>query len=140
MSAIADIRSDNKEIASLEEIANIMYDRNDLIRANDYIRYSLDCANDYKSRARVGRLAALQHRITTAYQRETEEQESHLHRLFIVLSLIVLLVIGILVFSAVQNRKLRLSRAAAAGRPVSATAGRGPRHCGTGGIYPCLER
>lgn len=111
LSAIADVKIHNKEIASLEEIANIMYRKNDLKRANEYINYCLNCANEYKSRVRVGRLADLQHKITAAYQQETDEQSKDLHVYFIALISIVILLLLTLVFIFFQNRKLRLNKA-----------------------------
>lgn len=111
LSAIADVRTHNKEIASLEEVANIMYHQHNLKRANEYINYCLNCANEYKSRVRVGRLADLQHKITAAYQQETDEQSKDLHVYFIALISIVILLLLTLVFTFFQNRKLRLNKA-----------------------------
>lgn len=112
LSAIADVKTHNKEIASLEEVANIMYRQNDLKRANEYISYCLKCANEYKSRIRVGRLADLQHKITAAYQHETEEQKKDIQIYFFALIIIVMLLLCILVFSFRQNRELRLNKVA----------------------------
>lgn len=112
LSAIADIRTRNKEIASLEEVALLMLYQNDLNRANEYINYCINCANEYKSRIRVGRLADLQHRITSAYQKEAEEQEKNLHKYFIALITFVILLLFTLAFSFVQNRKLRFNKKA----------------------------
>lgn len=111
LSAIADVRTHNKEIASLEEVANIMYRQHNLKRANEYINYCLNCANEYKSRVRVGRLANLQHKITAAYQQETDEQSKDLRVYFIALISIVILLLLTLVFTFFQNRKLRLNKA-----------------------------
>lgn len=112
LSAIADIRTHNKEIASLEEVANLMYRNNDLKRANEYINYCINCANEYKSRVRVGRLADLQHKITTAYQQEAEAQDKNLRYYFIALITIVILLLCTLIFSIIQNRKLHQNKAA----------------------------
>lgn len=118
LSSIADIRAANKEIASLEEVANLMYEgegpgsRGDnLRRANDYISHCIICANSYKSRVRVGRLAELQQRITQGYQTELVKQE---RRVANYLKLLVAFVAGLLaamVFIIVQMRKLRQRRA-----------------------------
>lgn len=112
LSAIADVRTRNKEIASLEEVANIMYSQNNLKRANEYINYCLNCANEYKSRVRVGRLADLQHRITAAYQHESEQQSKDLRIYFVALITIVVLLLLTLGFIFFQNRKLRLNKIA----------------------------
>lgn len=59
VSAMADIRACNKEIASLEEASKILYEIGDLDHANQYVNYCIACANDYKSRVRTGNLARL---------------------------------------------------------------------------------
>lgn len=84
LSAIADVRTSNKEIASLEEISNRLYQSNDLERANDYISLCLQLANDYKSRVRVGRLADLQYHITKAYSQRNDRQRRKLNVYFII--------------------------------------------------------
>lgn len=112
LSAIADVRTRNKEIASLEEVALLMLFQNDLNRANEYINYCINCANEYKSRIRIGRLADLQHRITSAYQKEADVQKKSLHKYFIALITIVILLLCTLAFSFVQNKKLRFNKKA----------------------------
>lgn len=112
LSAIADVKIDNKEIASLEKIAMIMYDRHDLRRANEYIRSCLKAADDFKNRVRIVSLSELQNNIITAYQNESEKQSRTLHIYFIILAIIAVLLIGLLLFSIFQNRKLRLNKTA----------------------------
>lgn len=112
LSAIADARSCNKEISSLEEIAGYLYNRNELKRANEYINYSLNCANAYKSRVRVGKLADLQYKIASVYQQQAEKRNQDLRTYSIALVTIVILLLLSLVFTFVQNRKLRVNKAA----------------------------
>ncbi len=111
LSSLADVRACNKEIASLEEVANLLSaDRDNLKRANDYISHCIRCANEYKSRVRVGRLADLQHKITRDYQTELERQE---HRVSLYLKLLGAIFLGLvvaMVFIIVQMKKLRQSR------------------------------
>ncbi len=119
ISAIADVRASNKEIASLEEVANTLYDErttgdatgNNLKRANEYISYCIQCANQYKSRVRVGRLAELQHKISQAYQTELEHQEQRASNYLKLLGAILLGLIAAMGFIIVQMRRLRQSRA-----------------------------
>lgn len=112
LSSLADVRACNKEIASLEEVANRLYtDRRNLKRANDYISHCIRCANEYKSRVRVGRLADLQHKITRDYQTELEHQE---HRVATYLKLLGAILLGLLAamgFIIFQMKRLRESRA-----------------------------
>lgn len=112
LSAIADARSYNKEISSLEELAGIAYTQNDLKRANEYTSCSLNWANEYKSRVRVGNLADLQNKIASVYQRKTEEQNKNLRSYSIALVTIVILLLFTLVITFVQFRKLSINKAA----------------------------
>ena len=74
LSAIADARSSVKEIASLEELAEHMYDVGDLDHANTYINAAIRCANDYKSRIRVGRarLVVIMSQVVRIRRRERQ--------------------------------------------------------------------
>lgn len=114
ISAIADIRAANKEIASLEEVANIVYNEypgnENLKRANEYISYCIRCANEYKSRVRVGRLAELQHSISRSYQRELIRQERRATLYLILGGAFLLILVAAMVFIIVQMRRLRQSR------------------------------
>jgi len=118
LSSIADARAANKEIASLEEVANLLYEGGgpdsrgeSLRRANDYISHCIQCANSYKSRVRVGRLAELQQRITQGYQTELVRQEQRVATYLKLLAVIVLGLLAAMVLIIVQMKRLRRSRA-----------------------------
>lgn len=118
LSSIADIRAANKEIASLEEVANLLYQGEgpgsrgeNLRRANEYISHCILCANSYKSRVRVGRLAELQQRITQGYQTELVRQERRVASYLKLLVAILLCLLAAMAFIIVQMKKLRQSRA-----------------------------
>lgn len=110
LSAIADVRTSNKEIASLEEISNRLYQSNDLERANDYISHCLQLANDYKSRVRVGRLADLQYHITKAYSQRNDRQRRKLNVYFII-ALVFAACLAVAMLSLYkQNRRIHRSK------------------------------
>lgn len=114
LSAIADVRICNKEIASLEEVSSIVYKSGDLNRANDYITYCLQCANDYNSRVRVGRLADLQYHIAEALSLKSNEQakriESYIYILIIILVVLVAAVCYIYrQFKSIKKKKIILN-------------------------------
>lgn len=112
LSAMADVRASNKEIASLEELASILYSIGDLERANSYVNYSIACANDYKSRVRRGALATLQEQILGAIHSRSERQVARNNRyLSGLIALLAVLVLAIL-FILGQMRRLRRSQAA----------------------------
>lgn len=110
LSAIADVRTSNKEIASLEEISNRLYQSNDLERANDYISHCLQLANDYKSRVRVGRLADLQYHITKAYSQRNDRQRRKLNVYFIIALVFALGLAVAMLFLYKQNRRIHRSK------------------------------
>lgn len=110
LSAIADVRTSNKEIASLEEISNRLYQSNDLERANDYISHCLQLANDYKSRVRVGRLADLQYHITKAYSQRNDRQRRKLNVYFIIALVFAAGLTVAMLFLYKQNRRIHRSK------------------------------
>lgn len=112
LSAMADVRASNKEIASLEEVAEILYQLGDLERSNVYINYSMACATAYKSRVRQGPLAKLQERTFSAIIERSEKQAS-LNRRYMILIIIVLIVLVLaFVYIVRQMRELKRSREA----------------------------
>lgn len=110
LSAITDVRTSNKEIASLEEISNRLYQSNDLERANDYISHCLQLANDYKSRVRVGRLADLQYHITKAYSQRNDRQRRKLNVYFIIALVFAACLAVAMLFLYKQNRRIHRSK------------------------------
>lgn len=110
ISAIADMRACNKEIASLEEISAILYQLGELDRSNSYINYCIAAANEYKSRVRLGRLAELQKNILGAVH-ERSERQARANRWYIAaLALILVILVGATLYILRQNRLLRISR------------------------------
>lgn len=110
LSAMADVRASNKEVASLQELASLMFDDNELDRANLYVNHSISNANDYKSRIRLGELASLQDKILSSIQQRTAHQ-SDVNRWFVViLAVIVVILLAGSVYVVRQNRRLQKSR------------------------------
>ena len=85
-----------------------MYDLGDLDHANTYINAAIRCANDYKSRIRVGRLAELQFRISEAYQKQSQAQQRQINRYLAGLIVILLLLtatLGVIMSQVVRIRR-----------------------------------
>lgn len=112
LSALADIRSGNKEIASLEELAGILLDKGDLEHANAYISYCIMCANDYKSRVRVGRLSAIQEQVHAAINRELGRQITKVNHYNFWITVVSIVLFFALVFILMQMRQLKRTRKA----------------------------
>lgn len=110
LSAMADVRASNKEIASLEELASMMYDIGYLDRANSYINHSIAYANSYKSRVRLGQLAMLQEKILMAIHQRSQQQARQNRVYLIALCVFLAVLILASVFILRQNRLLRKSR------------------------------
>ena len=110
LSAMADVRASNKEIASLEELAGMMYDIGYLDRANSYINHSIAYANSYKSRVRLGQLAMLQEKILMAIHQRSQQQARQNRVYLIALCVFLAVLILASVFILRQNRLLRKSR------------------------------
>ncbi len=112
LSAIADVKACNKEIASLEELSDLLYQCEDFERANRYIAYCIQCANYYKSRVRVGRLADLQYQISDSFSRELAHNGRQLNHYMWGLIGIIVIFFCALCFIIVQMRDLKKSRKA----------------------------
>lgn len=109
-SSMADVRIANRDIASLEELANMMYNEGNLDRAYIYIDYCLQCAKIYKNRVRVFRVATLQSEISKAYQERNMRQDKKISTFLIYLSLLSVVLLISLVYIYWQMRRLSHSR------------------------------
>lgn len=109
-SAIADIRSCNRDIASLEELATVLYDQKDIDRGYTYINFCLKSALLYPNRVRVLNISVVTDKLQQAYRLRNTQQESKLRTsLYTVsfLSAVLLMAIGLIYL---QFRKLARSR------------------------------
>ena len=110
LSAMADIRSGNKEVASLEQLSELLYDAGEIERANNYVTHCIAWANEYKNRLRLGQLGALQKKTMTALHSRLEEQ-SRKNMIYLVITVIALVVLGVAAVQILrQNRELRKQR------------------------------
>lgn len=109
-SAIADIKTCNRDIASLEELSNLLYQLNDIDRGYAYINYCLKAALLYPNRIRVINISAVMDKIQQAYSQQRKVQEQKLKT-----SLATAMVLSVILFIALcfiyyQFRKLSRSR------------------------------
>lgn len=109
LSAMADVRIANAEIASLQELGGYVF-RNgtgDIDRAYRYINYSLNKAISFPNRVRAVSITNILDCVNRAYQ-ERLVTEQHRSRLWlIIVCLFAAALIGMLFFVRVQNRRLR---------------------------------
>ncbi|WP_455620490.1 DUF6377 domain-containing protein [Parabacteroides sp.] len=110
LSAMADIRSLNHDIASLEELGKVLYERGYIDRAYSYLNYCLGCAQLYKNRIRMIGISSVLDAIHRTYEQKNKEQEADLRQyLFIVSTLSLILLIAIF-YIGMQMRHLKDSR------------------------------
>lgn len=109
-SAIADIRSVVKENNSLRVLAELLYEEDDLERANRYMKKSMADATFYNARLRNIQASRMLPLIDNAYQREKEAQRQKLYVSLWVISALSLFLIAAVVFVIGQMKKLARAR------------------------------
>ena len=110
MSGIADIRASNKDIASLQELAEFLVDQGEIIRAYNYINVCLQISQEYRNRVRAVSISRVYDRILQAFLDRDMDQRARLKKTNVALiSLLVLLAIAI-VFIVSSLLRLRKSR------------------------------
>ena len=110
-SAIADVRSVNKDIASVEGLANILYKAGDIDRAMIYLNYCLKSAQSYPNRVRTLSILNAQEKLYTAIQQRNDRQESKLKHFLIAVCLLSATLIIALGYIYKQMKKIDSSRA-----------------------------
>ena len=109
-SAMADIRICNRDIASLEELSNILYNHSDIDRGYTYIGYCLKSALLYPNRVRVVNISSIRDKLRYAYQKRNIEQENKLRTSLSTVSIMFVVLLVSIFFIYFQNRKLVKSR------------------------------
>lgn len=110
LSGIADVRTANAEIASLEELAKIMFDQGDIDRAYAYINYSLDKAISYPNRVRAYGITTTLEEINNAYQERNHLQQRRTRQSLIAVGLLAVILVAAISFIFVQNSRLKRQR------------------------------
>lgn len=109
-SAIADTKIINRDMASLEEISNILYEKKDIDRAYKYINFCLTQALQYPNRVRVVGISILMDKISMAYKERDIEQRKLL-RTFLIVTFVMSAVLSISIFFIyIQLKRLRKSK------------------------------
>ena len=109
-SAMADLKICNCDIASLEELAGVLYKLGDIDRGYAYINYCLKAALLYPNRVRVMNISAVMDKIQHAYSQRNAMQEGRVRTSLYVVSILSLVLLASLSFIFVQYRKLSRSR------------------------------
>lgn len=107
LSAMADIRSVNGDIGSLQEIAEYLFKHGEIDRAYNYILYCSQKAMLFHNRVRIVKMSHLQNQIYKAYQEQSRTQQKRLQASLIAVSFLFLVLIGAFLFICKQMRRLK---------------------------------
>ena len=107
LSAMADIRSVNGDIGSLQEIAEYLFKHGEIDRAYNYILYCSQKAMLFHNRVRIVKMSHLQNQIYKAYQEQSRTQQKRLQASLIAVRFLFLVLIGALLFIRKQMRRLK---------------------------------
>lgn len=110
-SAMADVRIANKDVASLEELAKVLFELGDIDRAYTYINYCLQNAQTYRNRVRVIGMSEVQDAIRQAYQERSRKQEARLHVFLVLVSILSGVLLAAILYIYKQMKRLARSRA-----------------------------
>lgn len=106
LSAMADIRTVNGDVVSMQELAQYLYSHGELDRAHTYVNYYSQNAQRYQNKVRYISVLKLQNAIQQAYQDRNKKQEKDLRAFLIAVSLLSLLLIGAFLFIRHQMKCL----------------------------------
>lgn len=109
LSAIADVNIANADIASLEELAKIVFagGDGDIDRAYTYISYCLNKALIYPNRVRAFNISSTMDSIRNAYKDKIQSQQRHANAMLISISVLSALLLLLIVIVIKQNGTLR---------------------------------
>lgn len=109
-SAIADIVSCNKDIASLEELGTYLFELGDVSRSYAYVNYCLNNAVFFKNRVRIAGIAFTINKIHAEYQKIVSSQAARIRHYLLVVSLLSVILLVAIVYIYRKLRQLAASR------------------------------
>ena len=109
-SAICDIETANRDIASLEELGKLMIEDNDLDRAFTYISFCQEQAQRFNNRVRSLSLSQAEKSIKDYYSRRDAEQKNRLKIFNWILLVLLCVLIAAIAYSINRNKRLNDSR------------------------------
>jgi len=107
MSGIADIRCSNKDIASIQELSEILFKKGEVSRAYKYMNICLQTTQEYKNRVRSVSIARVYESILEEFMNRDEVQRANLARTNNILKMLVgfiLLFSALLIVSLLRLR------------------------------------
>lgn len=110
LSAMADVRTCNRDIASLYELGRYLFEQGDVDRAYSYIHYCLQQAQLYRNRIRLLDITQTLNDIHQSYQDRTDRQQQRLKLYLITISLCALVLLFSLFYIIRLLRKIDRQR------------------------------
>ncbi len=110
VSAICDIQTANKDIASLEVLGKILFSTGDIDRAYSYINFCRKQAQDLPNRIRSLTLARVEKDIRDQYSERDLSQRKRLQLYLWILSALSVVLVGTVVIIFYKNKKIDDSR------------------------------
>ncbi|MDE6812575.1 MAG: transcriptional regulator [Duncaniella sp.] len=110
ISAICDVKTANKDIASLEELGKIMLAEDDIDRAYAYINYCQQQAQSFNNRVRALTLAHTEKQIREKYSARNHSQQLRLHIYLVILATatVILIILSLIIIR--KNKRLKESQ------------------------------
>lgn len=104
------VKNQIREVVSLPELAQCLFELGDIDRAFNYLSYGTKQINAYNNRNRIVMLTSLITTVRDAYQEKLNERDKLLKISIYVLILVVLILLGAVAFIIMRNKKLHSIR------------------------------
>lgn len=111
ISAICDIKTANKDIASLEELGKMMLAEDDIDRAYNYATFCHSQAQEFNNRIRAVTISDLEKSIQEEYSKRDTSQRRELHIYLILASTLAFILLVAILIIVRNNKTLKQSQA-----------------------------
>ena len=110
LSAQADVRISNRDIASLEELSRVLFKWGDIDRSYTYANYCFQIGQAFHNRIRVSGILKVLDEIHKAYLKRNRIQQGHLSKSLIAVSILSLVLLIAIVYIYRQMKHISESR------------------------------
>jgi hypothetical protein len=110
ISAIADIKRASKEYYSLLELSKLLFDKNDLVRAYNYLKCSMEDAAYCNARLRTIEVSKIFPIVEKAHQQKLAKKEHQRYIAIVFVSILLIVLSIVLLFLYKQMKKLSSAR------------------------------
>ena len=109
-SALSDVKNAVMDQGAMWELANLLMADGDIERAYRYIRFAWQCASKFNTVKRNSQISPVMTAISDNYEASLKRANNLMRILVIVSSLLAVLLLGILLYSNTQRKKLARAR------------------------------